>query len=525
MKCQESPVLFIEQVLGTTSLEEFQKSKILDPIARYSRVSVRACHSVGKTWNLARVALWFLFSFKNSKVITTAPTNRQVKKLLWGEMHSAYKGAPRPLGGKLLTTELQIGPEWFAMGFTPQKEAGSDSKEQQGSSFQGFHADYIMIIFDEATGIPADVHKMAEGLMTSGKIVKWIQIANPTTRNCKFFSTFSDDDWFNVKISCFDSPNLIANGFNSISDLKREIDLLKTMDKEGRLDRIESYLKPVPHLLSAQWVVGRAYKWGFDNPLLLSKAFGEFPSNEDNVLIQLEEVIEAMARSNDSEEYQYRYIGVDVARFGEDATVMYDFHDYKQVGKKKLIKREVTEVSGEVIRLIKEGDKGLPTRVVIDETGIGSGVVDILKERLSDRVLGRNIEIVGVHFGQACDDEEDRKKFLNLKAKMFYCLAQDVKDNLILDEDEDLLSQLPTILYKYNSSGKLQIESKEDYKKRTGNKSPDDADALAMANLARYIGPKVGNFFGHSSSKTLTKSEKITDTIKRIENRIKAQKF
>lgn len=524
----EGPKLFFKTILGVESLEEYQEKKILEPIALYDQVSIAATHSVGKTWTMARVALWFLASFKNSKVITTAPTNRQVEKLLWGELHSAYDNAKYPIGGRLLSKELKIGPEWYAMGFSPQKEAGGDGEGQQGSSFQGFHADYILIIFDEATGISADIWKMAEGLLTSGKIVKFVAIANPTTRSSEFFKTFSDPAWFNVYLSCFDSPNLQENGITDLHKLKREVRKLKEMVQAERLEYIKSYAKPVPHLLSCQWVMSRALKWGVDHPLFQSKALGIFPSIDENVLVQLEDVETAIARDLELQD-AVRCIGVDVARYGEDDTVITTLIGEKQTGVKTLSHRNVTEVSGEVINVINAG-RGIETKVLVDATGIGAGVFDLLNEKY---MKDRSVEVIEVHFGQSpvmTTDKKElgdeiKKRYVNLKARMFDLLAQDIKNELDLIDDSRYLEELPTIQFTFNSTGKMLIESKDDYKKRTGNSSPDSSDSLALANLGRHRKSVIGFFSGMTGGKTLNNKYKSSDTMKRIEKRIKLNQF
>ena len=96
---QKDPLLFITKVLG--SRPDDNQRKIINAIARYNRVAVSSCHSIGKTFTSARLALWFLFCFPKSLVLTTAPTTRQVNFLLWGEIRSAYKSSRVPLGGDL----------------------------------------------------------------------------------------------------------------------------------------------------------------------------------------------------------------------------------------------------------------------------------------------------------------------------------------------------------------------------------------------------------------------------------------
>jgi hypothetical protein len=523
LKMRKHPEIYFRECLGVERLEVYH-STILEAFVKYDRLAIAATHSVGKTWITARIALSFLNLYKNSKIITTAPTNRQVKKLLWGEIRSAHKKAKRPLGGRLLQTELTINDEWYAMGFSPQKEAG-EGQEQSGSSFQGFHANYVLIIFDEATGIPADVWKMAEGLLTSGKIVKFLCIGNPTTRNCEFFKCFSSPEWHKIYLTCFDSPNMIENGFVDMASLQEEIDYVKTLSDHDRMMHIQNYKKPVPYLLSAQWVISKALAWGVTHPLFVSKCLGRFPDEEENVLLQLGDVEAAMQRELKAIPGMRRYVGVDVARYGDDKSIFCELVGYKNTRTKKHVKKGNVEIAGELIAFLKSDFTSFPTTILIDGTGVGGGVVDIMKERQRNGDIPSTWEIVEVHNAAGCDGggndkkmEEEKARFANIKAKMYEDLARDIKVNIQLLEDAELLSQLPTIKFKFDSKGRMIIESKDDYKARTGLSSPDEADALALANFGRYYGARIGSM---TALKPLTESTGRNETSSTVYNRIK----
>ncbi len=176
---QQDPFLFIEGPLGVESLEGYQR-RVIKTIWENDRTAIRACHDMGKTFLVARIAMTFLNVFPNSKVITTAPTFNQVERILWSELRAAHAKATFPLGGKLNMTDWTFSPDWFALGFSPRNEATGGEGQGTQSSFQGFHAPYILVIFDEATGIPYNVWTMAEGLLTSAN-VKFVAIGNPTS--------------------------------------------------------------------------------------------------------------------------------------------------------------------------------------------------------------------------------------------------------------------------------------------------------------------------------------------------------
>ena len=500
---QKTPSLFYEKVLGAT-LEDYQ-AKSLQTIADNSRTVISSCHNLGKSWLTARLVLWFGSCFPNSKIITTAPTHLQVKNILWSELRTAHSKALLPLGGELNLTEWKLDTDWFALGFTPRNELTNGEGQGTASSFQGFHAQGgLLVIFDEATGIPHNIWTMAEGLLTQAN-VKFVAIGNPTSRSSEFFKCFKSPEWSKVYLSCFDSPNLVENGIHDMRSLENEFQILRESTEIDAQERMRGYKVVRPYLLSTSWVMGRALKWGLKHPLFLSKVLGQFPEEGDNTLIPLGVVEEAQYRVPIILPSDRKTMGVDVARFGTDLSVLTYLNGPQFMWKKTLAKRDTMEVAGEVIAASKE--LGWPDVIVIDETGIGSGVVDALNQYVRDREHAvKNIEIRGVQFGAApqcevsgCDHKIDcdKAKYVNLKAKMFGLLTDSLRSTLSLPsglEGEIYLDELPTILYAYDSKGRMVIESKDDYKRRTGRSSPDHADSLALANYGRFDELNIGTF-------------------------------
>lgn len=489
------PVFFFENVLGITTLEEYQK-KMIETIWANERTAISACHDVGKSWTLARITLAFTSIFPYSKVITTAPTFNQVKNILWSEIRSAYARSKVPLGGTMLQTEWQVSEhgDWFAMGFTSRNEASSGEGQGTQSTFQGFHAPYILVIFDEATGIPPNIWTMAEGLLTSAN-VKFVCIGNPTSRNSPFFKCFSSPVWSKVKLSCFDSPNLIANGIRDLDKLKDELRILRELPEAERLERLKSYKVVRPWLLTTSWVMAKALEWGLTHPLFVSKVLGEFPSEGDKVVIPLGVVEQAQARHWDTQDQVRqgkRTLGVDVARYGTDSTVLTYLHGLRFITKKELAQRNTTEVVGEIMHLCQT--EGWPDVITVDATGLGAGVFDLLIQNQFEGLIPSEVQIVEVHFGGSCSDDVDRQRFANIKAKMFDLLGKDLREGLTLTGDDVYLDELPTIEYFFDSKGRLRIESKDEYKARLGRKSPDHADSLALANYGRYVVAESGSF-------------------------------
>lgn len=501
---QENPRAFFEEILGVT-LEDYQLHALM-AVWENERVCIKSCHDLGKSFILARIMLAMAACYQNTKVITTAPTWRQVERILWSEARAAYQKARMPLGGKMLTTAWNISPEWFCVGFSPKNEA-STGGEGQGtqSSFQGFHVaedGYLVIIFDEATGIPKQIWTMAEGLLTSGR-VKFIAVGNPTSMQSEFYRCFTDRAWYKIAWSCFNSPNLRANGITEMQFLEWEIEKCKALSDVDFAARMKSYKEPKPWLLTLKWVIPQAIKWGLTHPLTVSKILGEFPQESDNVKMPLAVVEAAQRREVSVRASDRRSLGIDVARYGSDSTVFTYLHGPRFIAKKVLAKKDTTEVVGEALEFART--HGMPDIFVIDETGLGGGVVDLLREnqrgRENDRI-NQAVEIRGVQFGghPAPEKANDRERgelgerYTNMKARMYDLLAEDLKANLQLPDEAVYTEELPTVLYAYDSKGRLKIESKDDYKKRTGRGSPDHADSLALANFGRHDALQTGNF-------------------------------
>lgn len=503
-RCQKDPVFFALHVLGIEQIEDYQ-AKVLKAIASHERVAVRSCHNMGKTWGAGVAVLWFTPTHPRSKLVSTAPTSRQVRLLLWGEIGAGYAKSRYPLGGELTTTEWKIQPDWWAAGFTTQKEA-AHGEGQANSGFQGVHAEWIFVIFDEATGISTDIWKQLEGFLTSAN-VRFLALGNPTTKSCEFYKCFSDSSYKKIHLSCFDSPNLIANGIVDMTSLQCEHDALLEMNEEARLNHLDSYKIVRPHLLTAKWVMAKALAWGLDHPLFVSKALGEFPDEDERCLMPLGVVESSQQRKiPKAKKSDKHFFGVDVARYGGDISVITHQRESVVVNVEGLVKRAIPEVSGAVIRLVnKIPDNERQVVITVDATGIGSGVVDELKLYKSKNELKwRNVTVVELHFGETFKEGRDgtkdsakqrTEKYVNKKAEMYVLLAEDLKTDLVLPTKSDFyLEELPTIAYKFDKSGRWIIESKDEYKKRTGRKSPDYADSLALGNYGRHHTGGVGTF-------------------------------
>lgn len=207
-KYQNDPIGFQCDILDTKREHVWPKMvEMAESVRDYQKTCVFAGHGVSKTYELGRIALWFLYTHKPSTVITTAPIYDQVEKLLWKEMHTAHSQAKIPLGGKMTKTQLDIDEDqkWFAYGFSTK----ADTVTGEATRMQGYHNKYVLIIFDEAAGIPAAIWKASESLLTS-QTCKIIAVGNPTSSFGSFAECEDNPDWHFIRISVKDSANFIA---------------------------------------------------------------------------------------------------------------------------------------------------------------------------------------------------------------------------------------------------------------------------------------------------------------------------
>lgn len=452
---QLSPSFFNHAVLGGDFWDKQEDIAISVRDNRYT--TVRACHDVGKTYVAARLVLWFLYSHPQSIVVTTAPTMRQVENLLWRELRAAHEKAEQLLEGEPLKTRLDLASDWYAIG----------ASSADPDKLQGFHAasGHILIVVDEAAGVPEPAFEAIEGMMTS-EDARMVMIGNPTSDTGSFrASHYSWEHAHKIHISVFDSPNFKNNGINTIEDLQN-VDL-------DKIEIVNNYL------VSPQWVLEKVTSWGIDSPMFQARVLGNFPSQSANTVIPLN-ALEFAATKEQREKLEAiggnLYLGVDPARFGNDYTVITPRYGGFIPYQSKHASTSIPETVG----LIKQFNQPRPTGIYIDVDGLGGGVYDILYEDKYDM-------IVGVHNNAKALPDGSGLKFANLASQLWW-LAREmlIARELAIPNDDKLIMQLSTRKYSFGSKG-LTVESKDDWKKRHKGKSCDEADSL-IYSLADILG-------------------------------------
>lgn len=419
------------------------QAMILDAIRDNDRVAVRSCHGAGKSWIAACAVLWFLFTHRDSIVITTAPTGRQVKKILWAEIHQAYDNAPIALGGRLLGAELAIDPKWFAFGFSTDV----------GDSFQGPHAEHMMAVLDEASGVAPEIWTAVEGVLSS-EHARLLTIGNPTDPTSPFAGECKSGTTKTFHISAFDTPNFTAFGI-TLEDIRA-----------GTWQAKITGPMPFPPLTTPAWVADKWKRWGDESPLWLARVMAQFPEHSTDTLIPLAWVEAAQQRdlpAGDPNE-----LGLDVARFGSDRTVFAHRRGPRVRIVETHAKEDTMQTTGRAVQALRNTSA---TAVKVDDIGVGGGVTDRGREQ--------KLPFVPINVGEAATDPE---KYANLRAELAWSLRERFQDGTIdIDpEDDELAEELTTIKYKFRSGGQIQVESKDDVKKRL-KRSPDRMDAVVLA--------------------------------------------
>lgn len=440
------PNEFCRLVLGVT-LWEAQR-RVLADLSSHPQVAVRSAHGVGKSFLAACAALWWCYSFRPSLVLTTAPSRRQVESILWPELARLWQRATVRLPGRLLRTRLDAGADQIAFGFTarePEKAAG-------------LHAENLLVIVDEASGVDDRLFEVLAGARTSAHCALLL-IGNPTRPSGQFYEAFRSEEWRTTSISAYDTPNFGSDGVTH------------------------------PWLVTPDWAEARKREWGADSDPFRVRVLGEFPRQSADSLIPLAWV-EAAENHTETLPALECHLGLDVARYGDCETVLVERRGDEVTA---IAAWTGVDLMGTVGRVVERCRRKDVASVTVDTVGVGGGVYDRLDEMKREGCHDLSTtELYGFESGgrSAHPDFESRRdqSYWELRARF-------EEGRLSLSGSfPRLTGQLTGLRYGYTSRGKLKVESKDDLRRR-GRVSPDWADALMLA----FSRPAQGLWMGGSS--------------------------
>ena len=407
------------------------------------QIATASGHGIGKSALVSWIILWGMSTYEDTRGVVTANTDTQLRTKTWAEVAKWYRMLICRHWFELTATAL------FSIDVAHEKTWRLDVvpwSERNTEAFAGLHnlGKRILLIFDEASAIPDLIWEVAEGALTDENTeIIWCCFGNPTRNVGRFFECFGRfrHRWINRQID-----SRTVDGTN-----KQQID---------------------------KWIDD----YGEDSDFVRVRVRGIFPRTSTLQFIGRDVVDSAMERTPPIIKGETACVGVDVARFGSDQSVIRTRIGRDATGFVPIRMREVDTMTlaGLVAQHVNRL-KALSLRVVIfvDGGGVGGGVVD--------RLMSLGYDVIEVQFGGKASDP---KTYMNKRAEMWGLMKEWLLIGSI-DKDDALATDLTSVEYGFTSKDQIQLERKEDMRKR-GIASPDDGDALALT-FAFPVPPPVQN--------------------------------
>jgi phage terminase large subunit len=429
----ERPAQMVEDLFGVEP--DAWQAEALAAFPHSPRMAFKASKGVGKTACEAWLIWNFLLTRPYPKIACTAIDSNNLSDNLWTEL-ALWRSKSQLLQATFEWTKTRIFakqyPEtWWASARTWSKTA---DRNQQSNTLAGLHAEYIMFVLDESGGMPDAIMASAEAALSSCKEGHIIQAGNPTHLEGPLYAACTKE-----------------------RRLWKVIEINGDPDNPKRASRV-----------SIEWAREQIEKYGRNNPWVLVNVFGQFPPASINALIGPDEVKEAMQRYYRTHEIgnAAKVLGVDVARFGDDASVICQRQGIQVFPFKKYRNVDSTQGAGAVSRIWKDWDAH--SCFVDDTGGFGSGWIDRLI------TLGRSP--VGIHFA---GKPHNPHRFVNKRAEMYFDAVEWIKRKGALPDDcHELLAALTQTTYTFQGD-KILLEPKDDIKVKLGY-SPDEADSFVL---------------------------------------------
>ena len=398
------------------------------------RAAVSSGRGIGKSALVAWLILWMLTTRIGSSVVVSANSESQLKSVTWGELTkwqamiinshwweiSATKLVPAKWLCELVERDLKKGTRYWAA-------EGKLWSAENPDSYAGVHNhDGMMLIFDESSGIPNPIWDVGAGFFTENILDRyWFAFSNPRRNEGYFFE-------------CFHAKRAFWK--------TRIVDARTVEDTDKQV--------------YAQIIAEN----GEDSPQARIEVYGEFPSAGEDQFISPMLVDDAMGRERYKDLTAPIVIGIDPARGGADSTVIVVRQGRDLIAIKRYSGEDTMTIVGRVIDAMEEYK---PVLTVIDEGGLGYGILD--------RLVEQRYKVRGVNFGSRA---KQSIAFGNKRAEMWNSMREWLKSASITD-DRQLKADLTGPMKRPNSSGTIFLEGKKEMRAR-GLASPDAADALAV---------------------------------------------
>lgn len=435
---RDDPVYFVKKHFGVEPdawQEQFLRS--YGSKEPKKRIGLQACAGPGKTTGLAWAGWHFLATrgtkLEHPKGAAVATTSDNLKDNLWPEFSKWQNRSPFLMAAFTWTKERIFAKQhpqtWW---ISARSWSKNSNEEEQGRTLSGLHSEFVLELIDESGDIPITVLKTGEQALGNCRWGRIVQAGNPTSLS-----------------------GMLYMASTKLASLWEMIRITGDPDDPNRSPRID-----------IEWAREQIATWGRDNPWVMSYILGKFPPSSLNVLLGPDEVRDAMNRHLTEEMYMYsqKRIGVDVARFGDDRTILYPRQGLCAFKPAEMRGSRSNEVAARL--MLAKSRWGSEVEFVDDTGGWGAGVID--------SCLQSGVAPIPINFsGKAIDP-----RYLNKRAEMWFLMAEWIKRGGALPYSENLLKELTTPTYTF-INGKFQLEEKAQIKKRL-KFSPDEADALAL---------------------------------------------
>lgn len=424
--------------------------------------SVASGHGVGKSALVSILILWGISTMEDTRGVVTANTETQLKTKTWAELGKWYHMFIAKELFKLTATAIySADPEHertWRIDMVPWSERNTEA-------FAGLHnkGRRIILIFDEASAIPDVIWETSEGALTDRDTqIIWCAFGNPTRSTGRFRACFPG--------------GIFAHRWRHYRVDSRTV-------RFSNKSRIQAWIDD----------------YGLDSDFVKVRILGEFPSQGINQFIAMMDVEASIEREAFSIMFDPLILGVDVARFGENESVIFPRKglDARTMPFQRFLGLDTVQLAGKVAEVAIQNRADA---VFVDEGGVGGGVVDILR-----RV--NKVNVIGVQFGSKADRQFDElgERYAQKRSEMWGLMRWHIRKGLALPNDKTLKEQLCAPEYSLNKQDAIQLEQKADMEAR-GAPSPDIADALALT-FAYPVAPNPMAGYLEAGRGSLVKSE------------------
>lgn len=436
-----NPVAWVHERAGEETWSK--QDEILESIRDNTHTSVRSAHLTGKSHIAARAVAWWVDTHPpdDTFVVTTAPSTNQVKGILWRYVKQLHRKLNLP--GYITGADV---PEWKLPGDVlvgwGRKPADLTNAEEAATIFQGIHARYVLVVLDEAGGVPEWLWTAVDAIAASPQN-RVLAIGNPTDPSSHFAKTHRPSSiWNRIKIAADETPAWTGE---EVSD-----ELLEA-------------------LTNKQWVAQRARDWGENSPMFKARVEAEFPDVSDDNLIPISWIEAAQQRDLSSLAiHDLGSAAMDVARSGvAESTLGYDRGGMFRMLRTARGLGDTMIQTGWLAEFLRDNPA---VWAVVDADGIGAGVFDRAREL--------RLKVAPFRGGAKAFQP---KHFANRRSEQWWALRERFQaGDVDLDpEDETLANQLMAIKWSLDSAGRRRVETKEEMANR-GIGSPDRGDTLMM---------------------------------------------